>query len=113
MESKSKLKNKPCLIFGTGILFTSKYEYNIEDFDMKDEFCVDVHIPRGGKLDNYLVKESLNTAQTILPQMYKELPQNINLFFVFIGIPFHKFLNASFGPDFTIILCNFLFGKLT
>lgn len=58
----------------------NRYEYKIEDFDMKDEFCVDVHIPRGGKLDNYLVKESLNTAQTILPQMYKELPQNPKFF---------------------------------
>ncbi|MBR2136411.1 MAG: hypothetical protein IJ852_00420 [Alphaproteobacteria bacterium] len=58
----------------------NRYEYNIEDFDMKDEFCVDVHIPRGGKLDNYLVKESLNTAQTILSQMYKELPQNPKFF---------------------------------
>ena len=58
----------------------SRYEYKIEGFDMKDEFCVDVHIPRGGKLDNYLVKESLNTAQTILSQMYKELPQNPKFF---------------------------------
>lgn len=58
----------------------SRYEYKIEGFDMKDEFCVDVHIPRGGKLDNYLVKESLNTAQTILSQIYKELPQNPKFF---------------------------------
>ena len=58
----------------------NKYEYNIEDFDMKDEFCVDVHIPRGGKLDNYWVEESLNTAKTILSQIYKELPQKPKFF---------------------------------
>ena len=58
----------------------NKYEYNIEDFDMKDEFCVDVHIPRGGKLDNSLVEESLIAAQNILPKIYKELQQKPKFF---------------------------------
>lgn len=58
----------------------NRYEYKIENFDMNDEFCVDVHIPRGDKLDNYLVEESLKTAQNILPQIYKELPQKPKLF---------------------------------
>ena len=52
----------------------NRYDYSIENFDMNDEFCVDIHIPRGGKLDNSLVEESLKTAQNILPQIYKELP---------------------------------------
>jgi len=58
----------------------NKYEYNIEDFDMKDEFCVDVHVPRGGKLDNSLVEKSLATARNMLPQIYKELPQKPKFF---------------------------------
>ncbi|MBQ8465925.1 MAG: hypothetical protein IJ545_07955 [Alphaproteobacteria bacterium] len=52
----------------------NRYEYKIENFDMKDEFCVDVHIPRGGHLDNSLVEESLLSAQKTLPRIYKELP---------------------------------------
>lgn len=51
----------------------NRYDYLIENFDMNDEFCVDIHIPRGRKLDNSLVEESLKTAQNILPQIYKEL----------------------------------------
>ena len=58
----------------------NRYEYKIENFDMKDEFCVDVHVPRGGKLDKYSVEESLKTARTILPKMYNELPQNPKFF---------------------------------
>lgn len=58
----------------------NKYEYNIEDFDMKDEFCVDVHIPRGGKLDNSLVEKSLIAAQNILPKIYKELSRKPKFF---------------------------------
>ena len=58
----------------------NKYEYNIEDFDMKDEFCVDVHIPRDGKLDNSLVEKSLIAAQNILPKIYKELQQKPKFF---------------------------------
>lgn len=58
----------------------NRYEYKIENFNMKDEFCVDVHVPRGGKLDKYSVEESLKTARTILPKMYNELPQNPKFF---------------------------------
>ena len=58
----------------------NRYDYKIENFAMNDEFCVDVHIPRGGKLDNSLVEESLKTAQNILPQIYKELPAKPKFF---------------------------------
>ena len=58
----------------------NRYEYKIENFDMKDEFCVDVHIPRGGKLDNSLAEESLLSAQKTLPQIYKELPAKPKIF---------------------------------
>ena len=50
----------------------NRYDYPIEDYDMRDEFCVNVHIPRGQRLDSSSVEESLKTAQRVLPQIYKE-----------------------------------------
>lgn len=58
----------------------NRYEYKIENFDMRDEFCVDVHIPRGGKLDNSLVEESLLSAQKTLPRIYGELTEKPKFF---------------------------------
>ena len=103
----------------------NRYEYQIENFDMKDEFCIDVHIPRGEKLDNALVEESLKTAQKILPKIYKELPSEPK-FFLFSWL-LSKEVNAllpensnikSFSERFEIIktwtgssLNHFLFNK--
>lgn len=58
----------------------NRYEYQIENFNMKDEFCVDIHIPRGGKLNNAEVDESLKKAQKILIKIYKELPKEPKFF---------------------------------
>ena len=57
-----------------------KYEYQLENFEMKDRFCVEIHIPRGGKLDSAAVDVAIKNAKMTLPEVYKELPQNPKFF---------------------------------
>lgn len=57
-----------------------KYEYKIENFSLKDKFCVEIHIPRGGRLDICKVDEAISNARKVLPKMYKELPSKPKFF---------------------------------
>lgn len=50
-----------------------KYKYMFENIDIKkDDFCIGVHIPREGKLDDEEVKKSFDNAKA---EVYKYFPQ--------------------------------------
>lgn len=49
------------------------YDYDLPNIKLNNEFCIGIHIPRGKRLDNVLVENSLMEAKKIIPHYFSEL----------------------------------------
>lgn len=57
-----------------------KYDYTFLPFKMDQEFCINLHIPRMGKLDSQSVEVSLEMAKKQLNRYFSELPHSFKVF---------------------------------
>lgn len=56
------------------------YDYDIPNFINPDKFCINIHVPRGGKLLDSETQESLSTARKKIPSYFSFLPSQPNYF---------------------------------
>ena len=56
------------------------YDYDIPNFSTPDKFCINIHVPRGGKLLDSETEKSLSAASIKIPAYYPFLPQTPNYF---------------------------------
>ena len=57
-----------------------KYDYQIPNFKPDNEFCINIHVPRGEKLSNESVSKSLDYAYQYIPKYFHEIQQTPNMF---------------------------------
>lgn len=57
-----------------------KYDYKIPNFINNDTFCINIHVPRGEKLDNDAVSNSLECAKKHIPTYFPETPDSPQYF---------------------------------
>lgn len=49
-----------------------RYAYRLPSFQPEQEFCIGIHIPRGEKLDDSLVENSIKCAKRLIPKYFSE-----------------------------------------
>lgn len=57
-----------------------KYDYQIPNFTPKNEYCINIHVPRGQKLSNDSVSRSLANAHKNIPTYFPEAPTPPDMF---------------------------------
>ncbi len=57
-----------------------KFNYPIPNFTPKDQFCINIHVPRGDRLPNESVSKSLSYATEYIPQYFFEAPKKPEYF---------------------------------
>lgn len=56
------------------------YDYAIPNFNNPDKFCINIHVPRGGKLIDSDTEKSIQTATQKIPTYFSHLPEHPNYF---------------------------------
>lgn len=56
------------------------YDYNIPNFRPEHNFCINIHVPRGTKLSNESVSDSLSYARNNIQAYFSESPKRPDMF---------------------------------